>query len=46
MANESGIRSASELARTILHQTLEKMKQEPAELERQLSLFNDWDGEA
>jgi putative DNA methylase len=38
------IRAASTLARTILRQTLDKIRQRPAELERQLSLFNDWDG--
>ena len=44
MASDPETRSASTLARTILHQTLDKMRQQPAELERQLSLFNDWDG--
>ena len=31
------------LARTILRQTLDKLRQQPTELERQLALFNDWD---
>ncbi|MBI4291278.1 MAG: DUF1156 domain-containing protein [Betaproteobacteria bacterium] len=43
MAPEPEIRQASELARTILRQTLDKLRQQPAELERQLKLFNDWD---
>jgi putative DNA methylase len=43
MSPDPGIRAASTLARTILRQTLEKLRQQPAELERQLSLFNDWD---
>jgi putative DNA methylase len=43
MAPEPHIRQASDLARTILRQTLGKLRQQPAELERQLKLFNDWD---
>jgi hypothetical protein len=43
MAPEPEIRQASELARTILRQTLGILRQQPAELDRQLSLFNDWD---
>ena len=42
MAPEPQIRQASELARTILRQTLDKLRQQPAELDRQLKLFNDW----
>src|SRR5262249_10572991 len=42
---EPEIRKAAELARTILRQTLEKLRQQPAELERQLSLFSDWDAD-
>jgi DNA modification methylase len=37
------IRPAAELARTILRQTLDRLRQQPSEIERQLSLFNDWD---
>jgi putative DNA methylase len=44
-AIEPEIREAAELARTILRQTLEKLRQQPAELEKQLSLFNDWDAD-
>ena len=44
-AIEPEIRQAAELARTILRQTLEKLRQQPAELEKQLSLFNDWDSD-
>jgi putative DNA methylase len=44
MSADPEIRTASTLARTILRQTLDKLRQLPAELERQLSLFNDWDG--
>jgi adenine-specific DNA methylase len=40
------IRTASTLARTILRQTLDKLRQQPMELERQLSFFNDWDEES
>ena len=43
MAPEPEIRQASELARTILRQILDRLRQQPAELERQLKLFNDWD---
>lgn len=43
MAPESEIREAATLARTILRQTLDKLRQQPAELDRQLKLFNDWD---
>jgi putative DNA methylase len=43
MSPDPELRAASTLARTILRQTLEKLRQQPAELERQLSLFNDWD---
>lgn len=43
MSPDPEIGTASTLARTILRQTLEKLRQQPAELERQLSLFNDWD---
>jgi putative DNA methylase len=43
MAPESEIREAAELARTILRQTLDKLRQQPVELDRQLKLFNDWD---
>ena len=43
MSPDPEVRAASTLARTILRQTLEKLRQQPAELERQLSLFNDWD---
>ncbi len=43
MAPEPGIRQAAELARSILRQTLEKLRQQPVELDRQLILFNDWD---
>lgn len=44
-AIEAEIREAAELARTILRQTLEKLRQQPAELEKQLALFNDWDAD-
>jgi adenine-specific DNA methylase len=44
MSPDLEIRTASTLARTILRQTFDKLRQQPAELERQLSLFNDWDG--
>jgi putative DNA methylase len=43
MSLDPEIRSAAALARIILRQTLEKLRQQPKELERQLSLFNDWD---
>jgi hypothetical protein len=43
MAPEPEIRDASELARTILRQTLDRLRQQPVELDRQLTLFNDWD---
>jgi putative DNA methylase len=43
MARESDVRDASELARTILRQTLEKLRQQPVELDLQLKMFNDWD---
>jgi putative DNA methylase len=43
MAPEPEIRNASELARTILRQTLDRLRQQPIELDRQLALFNDWD---
>lgn len=43
MALESEIREAAGLARTILRQTLDKLRQQPVELDRQLKLFNDWD---
>ncbi len=43
MAPEPEIRRASSLARAILRQTLERLRQQPAELEKQLKLFNDWD---
>ena len=43
MASDPEIRTASILARTILRQALGKLRQQPMELERQLSLFNDWD---
>jgi putative DNA methylase len=43
MAPESDIREAAELARTILRQTLDRLRQQPVELDRQLKLFNDWD---
>src|SRR5262249_34039698 len=43
MSPESEIRTAAALARTILRQTLDNLRQQPTELERQLSLFNDWD---
>ncbi len=42
-APEQEIRQAAALARTILQQTLEKLRQQPAELDQQLKLFNDWD---
>jgi len=42
MSPEMEIRRSAELARTILRQTLEKLRQQPAELDRQLQLFNDW----
>jgi adenine-specific DNA methylase len=42
MSPDMEIRRSSELARTILRQTLEKLRQQPAELDRQLQLFNDW----
>ncbi len=45
MAPESNIREAAGLARTILRQTLDKLRQQPVELDRQLKLFDDWDGE-
>jgi putative DNA methylase len=45
-APEQEIRQAAELARTILRQTLDKLRQEPMELDRQLKLFNDWDESA
>jgi hypothetical protein len=43
MAPEPQIRNAAHLARTILRQTLDGLRQQPAELDRQLSMFNDWD---
>ena len=43
MSPDPELRGASALARTILRQTLDRLRQQPAELERQLSLFNDWD---
>jgi putative DNA methylase len=42
MAPEPEVRRAAELARTILRQTLDKLRQQPEE-QRQFSLFNDWD---
>lgn len=42
-AIEQEIRQAAELARTILRQTLDRLRQQPTELDRQLKLFNDWD---
>lgn len=46
MSSDAEIRAASTLARTILRQTLDKLRQQPMELERQLSFFNDWDEES
>jgi putative DNA methylase len=43
MSPDPELRTASTLARTILQRTLDKMRQQPMELERQLSFFNDWD---
>jgi len=43
MSPDPELRAASTLSRTILRQTLDKLRQQPIELERQLSLFNDWD---
>lgn len=43
MAPESEIREAADLARTILRQTLDKLRQQPVQLERQRKLFDDWD---
>lgn len=43
MAPDLEIRQASDLSRTILRQTLDKLRQQPIELDRQLKLFNDWD---
>jgi putative DNA methylase len=43
MAPETEIREAAELARTILRQTLDKLRQQPVDLDHQLMLFNDWD---
>jgi len=43
MSADPEVRTASMLARTILRQTLDRLRQKPMELERQLSLFNDWD---
>ena len=43
MSPEPETRGAAALARTILRHTLERVRQQPSELERQLSLFNDWD---
>ena len=43
MAPESEIREAADLARTILRQTLDKLRQQPVQLHRQLKLFDDWD---
>jgi putative DNA methylase len=43
MSTDPELQGASTLARSILRQTLDKLRQEPTELERQLSLFNDWD---
>jgi hypothetical protein len=43
LAPESEIRDAAQLARTILRQTFDNLRQRPAELERQLQMFNDWD---
>lgn len=43
MSSDPEVRAASTLARTILRQTLDKLRQQPMELERQLSFFNDWD---
>lgn len=46
MSPDAEIRTASSLARIILRQTLDKLRQQPMELERQLSFFNDWDEES
>jgi putative DNA methylase len=43
MSPDPEVRAASTLARTILRRTLDRLRQQPKELERQLSLFNDWD---
>lgn len=43
MAPEQDLRNAATLARTILRQNLEKLRQQPGALDQQLSLFNDWE---
>jgi len=45
LAPEPEIRDAAQLARAILRQTLDGLRQRPAELDRQLRMFNDWDEE-
>jgi hypothetical protein len=45
LAPEPEIRDAAQLARAILRQTLDGLRQRPAELDRQLKMFNDWDEE-
>jgi hypothetical protein len=42
-AMHSEVRVAAGLARAILRQSVEKLRQRPGALEEQLSLFNDWD---
>ena len=43
MSPELDLRNAAALARTILRQSLEKLRLQPGGLDEQLSLFNDWD---
>jgi putative DNA methylase len=43
MSPELDLRNAATLARTILRQSLEKLRLQPGGLDEQLSLFNDWD---
>jgi hypothetical protein len=43
MSPEQDLRNAAMLARTILRQSLERLRLQPGGLDQQLSLFNDWD---
>jgi hypothetical protein len=43
MAISQEIRNAATLARTILRQSVDELREKPGALQEQLSLFNDWD---
>ena len=43
MTPDPSVRNAAMLARTILRNSVERMRERPGALEAQLSLFNDWD---